>query len=186
VFIDSENHDWSGTSDSYICTVTADVGGATVFSTAPEGWTGWDNMIYEFDAGTVEWTNTGGACDEAAFMLGVSDPADWVKAYVWGFGFGPMNSPDFESSVSDAVGTDYASEWGGNVGIGWLYTNITGDTDLHDINILFNAPLGADGAVDFSGGDTWLDIGLSGVGDAAVAPDAYLFASLFFGFGWSR
>jgi hypothetical protein len=104
---------------------------------------------------------------------------------VWGFGYGPMHDTEFEDALAEAVGeTDYA-DWAGNVGIGWLLTDITGETALNDVDYVVNAPLTEDDEV-LIDGESWLDISTPGMGDASVAPDAYLSAQMFFGFGWGR
>jgi hypothetical protein len=182
IFIDS-TRDTSGMTDAYTCTVSADVSSAVPID--PDGWTGWPSMAFGFDPTLVEWTTEGGACDDAAFMLGVTDPAEWLADFVWGFGYGPMNDTEFEDALAEAVGeTDYA-DWAGNVGIGWLLTDITGETALNDVDYVVNAPLTEDDEV-LIDGESWLEISTPGMGDASVAPDAYLSAQMFFGFGWGR
>jgi hypothetical protein len=188
IFYDSE-HLTSWDDDTYWCEVRADISSAERISPPGSDYLGWDGVAFDFDATVVPWESSGGACDEMAFAFGITAPEEWMQAWAWGVGAGPMNSDEFEESVSGSV-EDYASTWAGNVGIGWLYTNITEEDGFpvwFDLNILFNAPLLSDGEIDYTDGDetgSWLDIGIAGTGDAAVAPDAWLEAVSWYGFSF--
>ena len=86
---------------------------------------------------------------------------EMMAGYVWGYGFGPMVGGDFEDTLAGAVGETYAAEWAGQVGIGYLYTNLLGDAELCDTNYTWVYDMSADGEV-VSGAEP-----LDGAGDSA-------------------
>jgi hypothetical protein len=137
-------------------------------------------MAFNFDSSAVTWETYGDACGEAAFKLGVGSVEEMMAGTAWGFGYGPMVGGDFEDTLAGAVGETYATDWAGDVGIGYLYTNLLGEAELTDTNYTWVFPMAADGLVD-GGAEA-----IAGAGDSATPVDGYYSARGFFGYGWEE
>jgi len=180
IFIDSAEHDGSA-SGPYICTVLADVTDE-METFSPAGWDGYPGMAFEFDPTEVTWTTSGGACEEAAFTVGVSSVEDLMMSLTLGFGYGPMDpSSDLYSDLITYVdATEWSDDWAGKVGTGSLYTDITGDAELIESNYTFVYEVAADGLIDTDAEP------IDGAGTSASPIDGYYAARGFYGFGWAR
>ena len=166
---------------SYACVVFADVYDAMV-TTEPDGWTGWDDMFFTYDPGAVEWESNGDACDAAAAAFGVSTMEEYAASQIIGFGYGPMNDPEFEDALSDSVDADeWASEWEGNAHIGWLSESLTGELLLNAFNYGFVYEI--DSAWGLVADDEGYLIDVEGSGDASTPVDGYYRTRAFYGYG---
>ena len=103
-----------------------------------------------------------------------------MNEFAWGMGFGPMNDSAFEDDLADWVGADTYPEWAGQVGMGWLYTNVTGETELSTPNYTFVWPLAADGLI--ADDAEWVP----GAGDSATPVDGWYRSSAMMGYGWGK
>ena len=103
-----------------------------------------------------------------------------MEVTTWGYGFGPMVAGDFEDTLSDAVGEEYSEEWSGQVGIGYLYTDLVGEAEVNDTNYTFVYTMADDGEVVEDAEP------ITGAGDSATAVDGWYRSSGFFGYGWGE
>jgi len=89
-----------------------------------------------------------------------------------------MNDADFKSTLADAVGEDYASDWAGQVGLGWMQESLTGATTLGAYNYTFVYDMAEDGDLTDA-----LDP-ITGAGDAEIPVDGWYVSNGFYGWGW--
>jgi hypothetical protein len=78
------------------------------------------------------------------------------------------------------VGSDYATDWAGNVGLGYLYTNLGGDAEISDTNYTWIYEMGEDGQVEAAAES------IAGAGDSATPVDGWYSSNGFFGWGWGK
>jgi hypothetical protein len=139
-------------------------------------------MAFDFSTTAVTWTTSGGACEEAAWRLGVGSIVELMEALTLGFGYGPMDtSSDFYSDLTSLVDeTTWSDDLEGNVGIGYLYTDVLGDAELSATNYTLVYPVAADGLFETDAEP------IEGAGDSAIPINGYYAARGFYGFGWAR
>jgi hypothetical protein len=137
-------------------------------------------MFYTFDSAATTWetAEVEGGCDAAAFKLGAGDVIEFMTAYSYGFGYGPMVGGEFEDTLSGAVGDSYLTDWAGQVGQGWLLEAITGEESLGARNYTFVYDMEEDGDVSPA------ENPIEGAGDSDTPVDGWYVSNGFFGWGW--
>ena len=91
-----------------------------------------------------------------------------------------MTDADFEEELAGAVGADYASEWAGNVHIGWLQESLTGETLLNAFN--YNFVYEVDGDNKLVSDDEGYLVPVDGSGDATSPVSGYYKSNSFYGY----
>jgi len=93
-----------------------------------------------------------------------------------------MTDADFEDELAGAVGDSYADEWAGNVHIGWLQEDLTGDLLLNAFNYNFVYEVDAENGL-VSDEDGYL-VSVEGSGDSATPVTGYYKSNDFYGYGF--